>query len=126
MIHLVPNSAENIVYVTPFEARKFLPPFTGYLMTLINQATGEERGLILKYSVDNERYTKANIPTDGSVQPAGGGARITESGLWTYKIEGIAVTENVGVCEVGTCKVSDEAPWTIPNVTIPDNVIYYE
>jgi hypothetical protein len=59
---------------------------------------------------------------------------ITESGLYTYKIWGQNSPTNldpadasvVGICEVGPCRVSDEPAWTIPAVSIPDNVIYYE
>ena len=28
----------------------------------------------------------------------------------------------VGACEVGSCKVADESAWTIPSISIPDNV----
>ena len=133
MIHLVPNSNSNIVYVTPFESRKFLAAFTHYLMVLKNQATDEEFALILNFSVDNERYTKADLPTSTD-DPINGEILLTESGLYTYTIYGQNDNENldptdasvVGVCEIGACKVSDEAAWTIPTVTIPDNVIYYE
>ncbi len=133
MIHLIPNSNSNIIYVTPFESRKFLAAFTQYLMVLKNQATDEEFALILNFSVDNERYTKADLPTSTN-DPVNGEILLTESGLYTYTIYGQTSNENldptdasvVGVCEIGSCKVSDEAAWTIPTVTIPDNVIYYE
>ena len=133
MIHLIPNSNSNIIYVTPFESRKFLAAFTQYLMVLKNQATDEEFALILNFSVDNERYTKADLPTSTN-DPVNGETLLTESGLYTYTIYGQTSNENldptdasvVGVCEIGSCKVSDEAAWTIPTVTIPDNVIYYE
>lgn len=133
MIHLQPNVASNIIYATPFESRKFLAAFTQYLMVLKNQATDEEFALILDLSVDNERYTKADLPTNND-DPVNGEILLTESGLYTYTIYGQNSTTNldpadavvVGVCEIGSCKVSDEAAWTIPTVTIPDNVIYYE
>ena len=102
-------------------------------MVLKNQATDEEFALILNFSVDNERYTKADLPTSTN-DPVNGETLLTESGLYTYTIYGQTSNENldptdasvVGVCEIGSCKVSDEAAWTIPTVTIPDNVIYYE
>ena len=133
MIHLTPNAASNRVFVTPFEARKFLPSFTHYLMILKNNATEKEHPCILSPTLDNERYTRVGIPTNND-DPAGGSVLITESGLYTYTIYGqnSATNKNpedasvVGVCEVGPCRVSAEAAWTIPEVTIPDNVIYYE
>ena len=133
MIHLQPNVASNRVYVTPFEARKFMGKFTHYLMVLKNNATEEEYPLVLNFTIDNERYTQANLATniDDAVN---GSILLTESGLYTYTIYGQTNGTNLdptdavvkGVCEVGACKVSDEAAWTIPTVTIPDNVIYYE
>ena len=133
MIHLVPNNDPNIIYVTPFESRKFLAAFTDYLLILKNQATEEEFGCILNYQYDNERYTQADLPTNND-DGVNGEVLITESGLYTYTIYGQNSDSNldptdasvVGVCEVGTCKVSDEPAWTIPTVSIPDNVIYYE
>ena len=115
MIHLQPNVASNIIYATPFESRKFLAAFTQYLMVLKNQATEEEFALILNFSVDNERYTKADLPTSTD-DPVNGEILLTESGLYTYTIYGQNSNSNldptdavvVGVCEVGACKVSDE------------------
>jgi len=133
MIHLRPNVPSNRVYVTPFEARKFMGKFTHYLMVLKNNATEEEYALVLNFTVDNERYTQANLATNND-DAVNGSILLTESGLYTYTIYGQTNGTNldptdavvVGVCEVGACKVSDEAAWTIPTVTIPDNVIYYE
>lgn len=133
MIHLVPNSNSNIVYATPFESRKFLAAFTDYLLVLTNEATKEQFACIFNVQFDNERYTQADLPTNND-DPVNGELLITESGLYTYTIYGQNSDTNldpadavvVGVCEVGSCKVSDEPAWTIPNVTIPDNVIYYE
>lgn len=133
MIHLIPNNATNRVYVTPFEARKFLPKFNQYLFILKNQATEEEHACILSLLVDNERYTRANLPTN-SDDPTNGSIAVKESGLYTYTIYGQNSLTNLdpndasvrGVCEIGPCKVIDQEAWTIPTVTIPDNVIYYE
>ena len=133
MIHLQPNVASNRVYVTPFEARKFLSKFTHYLMILKNNATEEEYALVLNVNVDNERYTETIVATNND-SPTNGRILLKESGLYTYTIYGQTNGTNldptdavvVGVCEIGSCKVSDEAAWTIPTVTIPDNVIYYE
>lgn len=131
MIHLLPNSATNTVNVTPFETRKFLSAFTDYLLELTNQATQEKHYAVPVLTYDNERYTQFDLPTNSDTLNA---VLITESGLYTYKIWGQNSASNldpadasvVGICEVGPCRVSDEPAWTIPAVSIPDNVIYYE
>lgn len=131
MIHLLPNSATNTVNVTPFEARKFLSAFTYYLLELTNQATQEKHYAVPVLTYDNERYTQFDLPTNSDTLNA---VLITESGLYTYKIWGQNSATNldpadasvVGICEVGPCRVSDEPAWTIPAVSIPNNVIYYE
>lgn len=131
MIHLLPNSATNTVNVTPFEARKFLSAFTDYLLELTNQATQEKHYAVPVLTYDNERYTQFDLPTNSDTLNA---VLITESGLYTYKIWGQNSATNldpadasvVGICEVGPCRVSDEPAWTIPAVSIPNNVIYYE
>lgn len=133
MIHLTPNFGSNDIYVSPYQSRKFLASFSYYLFVLENQATSAIFACILNTSVDNERYTRALLPTNND-DPVNGELLITESGLYTYKIYGQTSDLNVdptdasvvGICEVGSCKVSDEAAWTIPAVSIPDNVIYYE
>jgi len=133
MIHLLPNTGNQFAYLAPFQARKFLPSFTHYLMTITNQATAEVVACVLNVTVDNERYTKVGIST-AEADPEGGGVLLPNSGLYTYKVYGQNSEDNtdpedssvVGVCEIGTVKLSDEAAWTIPTVTIPDNVIYYE
>lgn len=133
MIHLRPNSSSNRVVVNPYQARKYLSTFTTYLMVLRNDATEEETFFIPDVEEDNERYTRIGLPTNSDA-PLDGNIRLNESGLYTYKIWGQNSTTNldpddatvVGICEVGACKVSDELPWTIPTISIPDNVIYYE
>ena len=133
MIHLTPNVEGNSVAVNPYQARKFLPTFTTYLMALIEEATGNETFFIPDLEEDNERYTRIGLPTN-EADPVNGSIRLTRSGLYTYKIWGQNSATNldpeddsvVGICEVGACKVSDEVPWSIPTISIPNNVIYYE
>ena len=60
--------------------------------------------------------------------------RILDSGMYTYKIYGQNSSINldpsdssvVGVCERGMARVTAEAHWTTPSISIPDNVIYYQ
>ena len=119
--------------VNPYQARKFLATFTTYLMSLKSEATDTEIFFIPTIEEDNERFTRIGLPTDND-DPTNGAIRLSKSGLYTYKIWGQNSTTNldpedasvVGICEVGACKVTDEVPWSIPSITIPDNVIYYE
>jgi hypothetical protein len=131
MIHLQPDTADQTFYATPYEARKFLATFTNYLIRFTSTATEEEHFAVLSVLVDNERYTKARINTNVDNT---NNVLIKDSGLYTYTIWGQNSDSNldpanaavVGVCEEGAMKISDAAAWTIPAVSIPDNVIYYE
>ena len=59
---------------------------------------------------------------------------ITQSGLYTYTVYGQNSSSNtdptngsvVGICETGAARVAAEAAWTTPDISIPDNVVYYE
>lgn len=110
-----------------------MPTFTRYLLVLTNDATKDTTSCILNVEVDNERYTRAALPTDNP-DPVNGEVLLKESGLYTYAIYGQTSETNldptdasvVGVCETGVLRVTAEAAWNIPDVNIPDNVIYYE
>lgn len=133
MIYLSPEASGNSVAVNPYQARKFLSTFTTYLMSLKSEATDTEIFFIPTIEEDNERFTRIGLATNDN-DPTNGSIRLSKSGLYTYKIWGQNSTTNldpedasvVGICEVGACKVTDEVPWSIPTITIPDNVIYYE
>ncbi len=133
MVHLQANTSPQTAYFTPFSARKFMPTFTRYLLVLTNDATKDTTSCILNVEVDNERYTRAALPTDNP-DPVNGEVLLKESGLYTYAIYGQTSETNldptdasvVGVCETGVLRVTAEAAWNIPDVNIPDNVIYYE
>lgn len=133
MIHLIPNRSTQTFYVSPFQARKFLPSFSFYLMELTNLATAEVQTVILNVQVDNERYTRVAFATDSN-QPIVGQLLLTESGLYTYAIYGQTNSTNlavknaavVGLCETGTMRLSDDDASVAPPFSIPDNVIYYE
>ena len=133
MIHLLPNTASQNAYFSPFQARKYLLPFTAYLIEFKNASTQETFYAILSLETDNERYTKAIFGTDVDDQ-VNGSVKITESGLYVYTIWGQNSMTNldptssdvVGVCEMGTARISAADAWTIPPLSIPDNVIYYE
>ena len=131
MIHLTPNAASNVVSLSPFQARKYLATFTHYLIVLTNEATEATHKAVLNTSVDNARETKFDLPTDAD---AAGEVLITQSGLYSYTVYGQNSSSNtdptngsvVGICETGAPRVATEAAWTTPDISIPDNVVYYE
>lgn len=133
MIHLTPNAIANRVLVSPYQARKFLPTFTHYLVELKSEGEGTTYRFIPTIDQDNERYTRFGLRTNTD-DPTNGEILLTRSGLYTFTIWGQNSATNldptddavVGVCEVGACRVSDELPYTVPTISIPDNVIYYE
>ena len=134
MIHLNPNSAtEQFIYLTLQEMKKDLDPFTHYLIILENMASTDQHAFVGDVEVDNARYTKISVYTN---QPLGTASRVllTETGLYTYKAYGQNSSTNlvatdasvVGLLEQGTLNVAGATGYTIPDITIPDNVIYYE
>ena len=133
MINLTPNSADQVIYVSPFEARKYLATFTHYLFVLRSQASQNEYKCILNTTIDNARYTKATMPTNANDATAGK-ILLKESGLFTYTIYGQTNGTNtdpsdavvVGTCETGVAMASSDAAWTTPDLSIPDNIVYYE
>ena len=122
MIKLLPDSATQTIYVTPFQARKYLPTFTHYLIQFKMQMSTKTHVTILKTSVDN-----AKIPSSSSVL-------ITDTGFYTYTIWGQNSSSNtnpegasvVGECEVGVMQIKGAKAWTIPTILMPNNVVYYE
>ena len=133
MVNLAPNDSTAVAYFSPFQARKYLPTFTHYLLVITNYATEEVHKCILNVDVDNERYTKVSIPTDND-DPRNGEVELAESGLYTFKIYGQNSQDNldpddtsvVGLCEIGVLRVSAESAWATPTFTVPNTVIYYE
>ena len=133
MIRLQPDTASQKIYVSPFQARKYLATFTNYLIEFKSQATSETFVLILDVVEDNARYTSATIGTHNN-SPITGDIKITESGFYTYRILGQNSGSNldpkdasvVGECEVGMLQIIEADAWKIPEITIPNNVVYYE
>lgn len=134
MIHLNPNSAtEQFIYLTLQEMKKDLDPFTHYLIILENMASTDKHAFVGDVEVDNARYTKISVYTN---QPLGSASRVllTQTGFYTYKAYGQNSSTNlnandasvVGLLEQGTLNVAGATGYTIPDITIPDNVIYYE
>lgn len=133
MIRLQPETASQTIYVSPFQARKYLATFTNYLIEFKSQATSATFIVVLNVVSDNARYTQATIGTHRDT-PLSGDIKITDTGLYTYRILGQNSSTNldptdtsvVGECEVGVLQVVGAKAWTIPTISIPNNVVYYE
>ena len=133
MIRLQPDTASQTFYVSPFEARKYLSTFTHYLIEFKSMATEEVFRVIGNILLDNERYTSFDINTSLN-DVLNGDVKITESGLYIFKIYGQNSSVNlnptdisvVGEVEKGTLQIVGEDAWDIPEISIPKNVVYYE
>jgi len=134
MITLTPNSAsEQFIYLTLQEAKKDFDSFTDYLILFQSMASKEKFYFIADVTTDNARYTKISIHTNVN-QPTAGHILLEESGLYFYKVWGQNSTTNldpenasvVALIEEGSLNVIGETGYTIPDITIPDNIIYYE
>ena len=64
MIHLLPNTASQIVYLTLKEAVRDLSSFTNYLVEFENCTSREKYYIVADVTSENERYTKLTIGTD--------------------------------------------------------------
>jgi len=134
MITLLPNSStEQFFYLTLQEAKKDFDTFTNYLVEFRSLSSEEEFYFIADVVTDNARYTKISINTDAD-QPTAGHILLTESGQYSYRVWGQNSTTNldptdsrvVAMIERGTLTVTGETGYTIPSISIPDNVIYYQ
>lgn len=140
MIHLRPNAAIQSFSVSPFQQRKYLPmlgylngTFTNYLVIFKELATGEEFAVKPLVTTDNERQTIMQMATNANV-PLLAQVLIKNSGLYTYNIWAMQDEDQLdpdqqnalGIVETGTARFTAEDAWTTPDISIPDNVVYYE
>lgn len=133
MIRLQPDTASQTIYVSPFQARKYLATFANYLIEFTSQATSKTYTVILRVDADNARYTIATIGTHRNT-PITGDIKMTDTGFYTYRILGQNSGSNldpkdasvVGECEVGVLQIIGAKAWDIPKISIPNNVVYYE
>lgn len=80
---------------------------------------------------DNKRYTAVSVQTDTDNI---NNVLLTDGGLYDYKVYGQNSATNtdtdspkvVGVFELGTLLVTDEAAHTFPTISIPTDIIYYQ
>jgi hypothetical protein len=131
MIKLIPNTADNEVYLTLREAKKFLPSFDTYLMQIENTVSGEDWFLILELETSNERYSKAIISTNAN-DPLNSSILLEQTGQFYYTIFGqnsatnLDPSNTVGIVERGVVHVQTQQEYyNVPDITIPDAIIYY-
>ena len=131
MIKLIPNTADNEVYLTLREAKKFLASFDTYLMQIENTVSGEDWFLILDLETSNERYSKAIISTNAN-DPLNSSILLEQTGQFYYTIFGqnsatnLDPSNTVGIVERGVVHVQTQQEYyNVPDITIPDAIIYY-
>ena len=111
--------------------------FLSYLVVIQSLQTEKEYKAIFRgpstLLQDNDRYSQFRISTN-SDNPLIGQVLITESGQYSYKIYAQNSTTNLdikgavvwGELERGLMTFTGEDAWSMPNINIPDNVVYYE
>ena len=134
MIHLNPNSSSpQSIYLTLSEMRKDFAVFTNYLVLFQSMASKEDFYFIGNVDTDNARYTTLQVYTNEDSR-TGGKVLLTESGLYIYKVWGQNSSTNlnptddavVALLEQGTLNAAGATGYDIPDITIPDNIIYYQ
>lgn len=128
------------MYCTPFQGKKNFPSetFASYLVQVTSLTTDEVHTFVASTTFgvlqqDNERYTEFRISTNVD-NGAQGGIAVTESGQYTYVIYGQSSLTNLvvtnaavwGELERGLMTFSSAAAWSMPSISIPNNVVYYE
>tara|TARA_R110002073_G_scaffold107160_1_gene241638 strand:+ start:285 stop:692 length:408 start_codon:yes stop_codon:yes gene_type:complete len=108
-------------------------PITNYLFKVTNMTSKEIYFFIADVTADNLRYTEVSFEfaTD---DPTAGKVKITERGLFYYKVFGQNSATNLdpldatvaGEVNRGTMRITGQTAATFPAITIPDNIIYYE
>lgn len=128
------------MYVTPFQRKKDFAgqSFRSYLVQI--QSLQSEKKYYAVFNTpqgtlqqDNERYSEFTISTHAD-RPTQGSILITESGQYSYIIYGQNSDDNLdptdsavwGELERGLMTFLGEDAWSMPSITIPDNVVYYE
>ena len=133
MIYLIPNQANQSVYVTLREASyEFTTEADSYLLHLHKVDGGADYYLIPVVLNNNERYTQLRIGTNTN-NAVNGSLLITESGEYSYTIYGQTGTSNldpenaavIGVYEIGTCWIADDYTgyYFTDNTSIPNTFI---
>jgi hypothetical protein len=133
MIRLIPDTADQFMYLSLKEANKYLPTFTNYLIEFRSLQSNNTYYLIAELGVATDRYSRVDLGlnTDDAVN---GSIQITASGQYKYTIYGQNSTTNlnptdisvIGIVEIGKMVlVTQENYFDSYNPTIPPNTIYY-
>jgi len=130
MIHLQPNTSDNIVYLTLYEKKKDFATFTNYLFKLVHQTSFEEYFFVATVNVDNERYTKITVSTDVADT---NNILMVENGYMYYYVYGQNSEKNldptdasvIGEIEVGTVSVPSGDTYFTPNPAPINDKVHY-
>jgi len=130
MIHLQPNTANNVVYLTLYEKKKDFATFTNYLFKLVHQTSFKEYFFVATLNVDNERYTKITVSTDGTDT---NNLLMEENGYMYYYVYGQNSETNldplnaavIGEIEVGVVSVPSGDTYFTPNTAVINDTVYY-
>jgi len=134
MITLLPNTASQILYCTPFSSRKdYDVTITNYLFVVQSLQTDAKYYFIANVDTDNARYTEISISTNVDAATSGN-ILLTDSGQYSYIIYGQTNATNldptnivvIGELERGLMTFTGDNAWTTPSISIPNNVVYYE
>jgi hypothetical protein len=134
MVTLLPDTAGQSIYLTLKEKNKYMDAYTDFLVVFKNMMSNESYYFIGNPATDNERYTKLNIGTNVD-DALNGDIKIVATGQFWYTVYGQNSATNldpndasvVGVLEIGILHVlTEEDYFDNPNITIPNNIIYYE
>lgn len=131
MIAVLPNTTNQNVYLTLKERQKDIGAWTNYLVEIQGEMSREKRYFIANVAEDNARYTKITINTN-TEDPLNGDILITETGQYWYKVfaqdsDTNLDPDNATEIEKGVLHVQTEKEYyNLPEITLPDNIIYYD
>lgn len=126
MQKLLANTNNQTLRLTLDEARQFLPQYTHYLLELIheeNSSVGNSKYQVPVVLNENSRITELRVST----------IALLLTGTYRYNVYGQNSSTNldpanasvVGIAESGWLVLTDsEAYYTIPDITLDNDVIY--
>ena len=127
------QSAVQTFFVNPQQAYKYLSHTPqDLLFEFKSQESGKTYLKVLTPTVENERYSKFQLRTD---QNTATDILFESGGFYDYTIYGNSVRYNtdpdassiLGIVERGLMEIVVKGQTgTMPDLSIPDNVVYYE
>jgi len=132
MIAILPNSINQNVYLTLKEKQKDIGSWTNYLVEIQGEMSREKRYFIANVIEDNARYTKIQMNTNAN-DALNGDLLISETGQYWYKVyaqdsdTNLDPENSIAEIERGVLHVQTEKEfYNLPEITLPDNIIYYD